>query len=299
MIPTSFDEFTNDPLFGIYLLCLLIILAANTLLVIRPLNFLRIDYGMTIKLKDGQKRGRLTKGIKELITGPDKSTQSNMNVIRNYMILQIGLTLLPLIIVLSIRFMLGNPQTVSEWSLLQIFISSVVFSAWIVWNGYRAYSFSKLIEPYLSRNQKWYQWRQDQRPGTVFAMISITNFSRRNLKRLSEIVVPEYIEHEDLNLQPLRVEDDTEEGVMKINRQGIVENAGKIGKRISNSLKNSITFGKEVAAEVSEQVTTKINNHIESKVKQWTKSNNVVGGFVENLAIVFIPIIVIYCIPLI
>ena len=299
MIPTSFDEFVNDPLFGIYLLCLLAILAANIFFVVRPLNFLRIDYGMTIKRKDGQSRTRLTKGIKELIKGPDKSTKSNMNVIRNYMILQIGVSLLPLIIVLSVRFMLGDPEKVSEWSISQILISSVVFSIWIVWNGYRAYSFSKLIEPYLSRNQKWYQLRQDQRPGTVFAMISITNFSRRNLKRLSEIQVPEYIEHEDMNLQPLRVEDDTEEGSMKINRQGIVENAGKIGKRISDSLKNTITFGKEVAAEVSEQVTTKINNHIESKVKQWTKSNNVVGGFVENLAIVFIPIITIYCVPLI
>ena len=299
MIPTSFDEFVNDPLFGIYLLCLLTILAANIFFVVRPLNFLRIDYGMTIRRKDGQSRTRLTKGIKELIKGPDKSTKSNMNVIRNYMILQIGVSLLPLIIVLSVRFMLGNPQKISEWSISQILISSVVFSIWVVWNGYRAYSFSKLIKPYLSRNQKWYQLRQDQRPGTVFAMISITNFSRRNLKRLSEIQVPEYIEHEDMNLQPLRVEDDTEEGSMKINRQGIVENAGKIGKRISDSLKNTITFGKEVAAEVSEQVTTKINNHIESKVKQWTKSNNVVGGFVENLAIVFIPIITIYCVPLI
>lgn len=299
MIPTSFHEFVNDPLFGIYLLCLLTILAANIYFVIRPLNFLRIDYGMTIKRKDGQSRSRLTKGIKELIIGPDKSTKSNMNVIRNYMILQIGVSLLPLIIVLSVRIMLGDPQKVSDWSFSQILISSVVFSIWVVWNGYRAYSFSKLIKPYLSRNQKWYQLRQDQRPGSVFAMISITNFSRRNLKRLSEIEVPEYIEHEDMNLQPLRVEDDTEEGSMKINRQGIVENAGKIGKRISNSLKNTITFGKEVAADVSEQVTTKINNHIESKVKQWTKSNNVVGGFVENLAIVFIPIITIYCVPLI
>lgn len=297
MIPTSFDEFVNDPLFGIYLLCLLIILAANIWFVIRPLNFLRIDYGMTIKRKDGQSRSRLTKGIKELITGPDKSTQSNMNVIRNYMILQIGVSLLPLIIVLSVRFMLGDPQKVSEWSISQILISSVVFSIWIVWNGYRAYSFSELVNPYLSRNQGW---KSDprMRPSVVFAMIGITNFSRKNLKKLSEIEVPEYIEHEDMNLQPLRVEDDTEEGSMKINRQGIVENAGKIGKRISDSLKNTITFGKEVAAEVSEQVTTKINNHIESKVKQWTKSNNVVGGFVENLAIVFIPIITIYCVPL-
>ena len=111
--------------------------------------------------------------------------------------------------------------------------------------------------------------------------------------------MPEYIEHEELDLQPLRVEDDLNEDEMRINKEGIIENAGKIGKRISDSMKNTLTFGKEVAQGVSEQVTTKFNNHIESKIKQWTKSNNIVGGLIENLAIVFIPIVTIYCVPLI
>ena len=253
---------------------------------------------MTVKKQGGQSRTRITKGIKELISGPEKSTKKNIKVIRHYMLLQIVLILLPLMIVLAVRILLGDPQEVTEWEIPQILISSVVFSLWVLWNGYRAFSFSKLLEPYLSKNQNWYQLRQDQRPTTVFAMISITNFSRRNLKKLSEIEVPEYIEHEDLNLEPLRVEDELEEGTMRINKQGIVENAGKIGKRISDSMKNTFTFGKEVAQGVSEQVTTKINKHIESKVKQWTGSFNL-GGFVENILIVFIPIIAIYCVPLI
>ena len=64
-------------------------------------------------------------------------------------------------------------------------------------------------------------------------------------------------------------------------------------------MKNTLQFGKGVAKGVSEQLTTKINQHIESKVESWTKSNNIVGGFIENLGIVFIPIIIIYCVPLI
>lgn len=298
MIPTSFDELSNDPLFGIYLLCLVLVLSVNFWFVVRPLNFLRIDYGMTVKKQGGQSRTRITKGIKELISGPEKSTKKNIKVIRNYMLLQIVVILLPLMIVLAFRILLGDPQEVTEWEIPQILISSFIFSLWIFWNGYRAFSFSKLLEPYLSKNQSWYQLRQDQRPTTVFAMISITNFSRRNLKKLSGIEVPEYIEHEVLNLEPLRVEDELEKGTMRINKQGIVENAGKIGKRISDSMKNTFTFGKGVAQGVSEQVTTKINKHIESKVKQWTGSFNL-GGFVENILIVFIPIIAIYCVPLI
>jgi hypothetical protein len=297
MIPTSFDEFMNDPLFGIYLLCVVVILSVNFWLVVRPLNFLRIDYGMTVKKPEGQSRTRITKGIKELVSGPEKSTKKNMKVIRNYMLLQTVLILLPLMIVLAVRIMLGDPQKVDDWGISQILIPCVVFSIWVFWNGYRAYTFSEIIKPYLSRYQNWNEIKH--RPGMVLAMISITNLSRRNLKKLSEIEVPEYIENEELDLQPMRIEDDLKEDGMKFNTEGIIENAGKIGKRISNSLKNTLTFGKEVAQGVSEQVTTKINNHVESKVKQWTKSNSIVGGFVENLAIVFIPIITIYCVPLI
>ena len=218
-------------------------------------------------------------------------------VLIHYMLLQIFIILLPLIIVLAVRIMLGDPQEVTEWNILQILISSVVFSLWVLWNGKSAYSFSKLVKPYLSRNHVW-NTDPRKRPGAVFTMIGITNLSRRNLKRLTEIKVPEYIEHEELDLQPLRVEDDLNEEGMKFNKEGIIENAGQIGKRISDSMKNTLTFGKGVTKEVSEQVTTKINKHIESKVKQWTGSFNL-GGFVENILIVFIPIIAIYCVPLI
>ena len=297
MIPTSFDGFISDPLFGVYMLCLVLILSMNFWFVVRPLNFLRIDYGMTVKRQEDQERTRITKGIKELISGPEKSTDQNIKVIRNYMLLQIAVILLPLMIVLAVRIMLGDPRKVDDWGISQILIPCVVFSIWVLWNGYRARSFSKFVKPYLSRYQNL-MTDPRQRPEVVFAMIGITNFSRRNLKRLSEIEVPEYIKHEKLELEPLMIEDEYG-GRSQINTKGIMGNSGKIGKRISDSVKNTLTFGKEVAKGVSEQVTTKINDHIESKVKQWTESNSIVGGLIENLAIVFIPIITIYCVPLI
>ena len=64
MIPTSFDEFINDPLFGIYLLCLLLVLTLNIFKVILPLNKLRIECGFTFSeirqehraIKEGRKK---------------------------------------------------------------------------------------------------------------------------------------------------------------------------------------------------------------------------------------------------
>ena len=329
MIPTSFDEFINDPLFGVYLFCLILVLTVNIFKVILPLNKLRIECGFTFSeilqereaVKEDKKnekegnnsqqtekgkeetKGTKIRSLKNFLRGPSQDRTNEIKLAK-FLVFQTLLYMLPLIVAILVRFMLGDPERISEWDFLQIIVPSIVFSAWVVWNTRRANAFSELIKPYLKKPQKglrskFTSYSPYRNRESLFLMIGITNFSRRNLKRLSEIEVPEYIEHEDLNLQPLRVEDHTEDGAMKINTEGIVENAGKIGKRISNSLKNTITFGKGVAAEVSEQVTTKINNHIESKVKQWTKSNNVVGGFVENLAIVFIPIITIYCVPLI
>ena len=338
MIPTSFDELSNDPLFGIYLFCLLIVLTLNIFMVILPLNKLRIECGFTFseirqerkvskadrkKKKEGDndsyqaekktdKREEKTekreetkiRSLKKLLRGPSQD-KTNERKLTKFLIFQTIIFLLPLIAAILVRIMLGNPERVSDWNPLQIIVSSIVFSAWVLWNIHRANSFSKLIKPYLTKpkgmleklDPRKYSPRKNRE--SLFLMIGITNFSRRNLKWLSEMEPPKTIEHEELNLQPLRIEDDLNEGEMKINKEGIIENAGKIGKRISDSMKNTLTFGKEVAKGVSGQLTAKINDHIKSKVESWTKSNNIVGGFIENLAIVFIPIIIIYCVPMI
>ena len=333
MIPTSFDEFINDPLFGIYLLCLLLVLTLNIFKVILPLNKLRIECGFTFSeirqehraIKEGRKKNdkedsdsnQVEKHKEEtektkirsminFIRGPSQN-KTNERKLTKFLILQTIVYLLPLIAAIIIRIILGDPERVSGWNFLQIMVSSIVFSGWVLWNIRRANSFSDLIEPYLKKPEKkgllskldlrTYSPRRNRE--SLFLMIGVTNFSRRNLKRLSEIKPPEYIEHEELDLQPLRIEDESNNGEMKINREGIIENAGKIGKRVSNTMKNTLQFGKGVAKGVSEQLTTKINQHIESKVESWTKSNNIVGGFIENLGIVFIPIIIIYCVPLI
>lgn len=332
MIPTSFDEFVNDPLFGVYLCCLILVLTVNIFKVILPLNKLRIECGFTFSEirqerdavkedKKNEKKGNDSqqaekekeetketkiRSLKNFLRGPSQD-KTNERKLAKFLLFQTLLYMLPLIAAILVRFALGDPERISEWNLIRIIVPSIVFSAWVVWNIRRANSFSDLIEPYLKIPEKkgllakldlrTYSPRRNRE--SLFLMIGITNFSRRNLKRLSEIKSPEYIEHEELDLQPLRIEDELNDGVMIFNKEGIIENAGKIGKRVSDTLKNTLQFGKGVAKGVSEQLTAVINNHIESKVKQWTKSNNVVGGFVENLAIVFIPIITIYCVPLI
>ena len=339
MIPTSFDEFINDPLFGIYLLCLVLVLIINIFKVILPLNRLRIECGLTFseirqerrasKAEEKRRRDEMGKkdnqsdevptdskkaakeiqstkigSLKKLLRGPSRN-KNNENKIKVFLIYQIVIILLPLFSAILVRIMLGDPQEVPEWGLLQILISAAVFSLWTLWNGYNANQFSKLIKPYLTKPQKRgvfstldpRQYHPKRNRESLFLMIGITNFSRRNLKWLSEIQPPEYTKHEELELEPLMIEDEYG-GRSQINTRGIIENAGKIGKRVSNTITNTLQFGKGVTKQVSRQLTAKINEHIESKVSKWTDSN-IWPGLIQNLAIVFIPIVTIYCVPLI
>tara|TARA_B100000767_G_scaffold71443_1_gene68015 strand:- start:6 stop:437 length:432 start_codon:yes stop_codon:yes gene_type:complete len=135
-------------------------------------------------------------------------------------------------------------------------------------------------------------------PTTIKSMIGLTNFSRQNLKRLSDIEVPSYIEHEELDLEPLKIKADNGEDKDRLNTQGLLKNAGKIAGRVTDSMKNAVTMGKELTAEFSKEIGHKIDQHIESKVIQWTTSGNLFSTLLNNTVIVFIPILVIYLTPL-
>lgn len=295
MIPTSVDDFVSDPLFGLYLLCLTVVIGINLFFVILPINNLRKDYGFRVINSKGEVKKSIG-SLKNLLRGPGGS-KDNENEIRNYLFLEIGLTLLPLIVAISFRLSV-EPKMVDEWGFLQIFIPSIFFSSWVFWNAYRANTFRKLISPYLSKNQKSVFKSLTKSPTTIKSMIGLTNFSRQNLKRLSEIEVPSYIEHEELDLEPIRIKSENEEEKEQFNTQGMMKNAGKIANRVTDSIKNAVTMGKELTADISKEVGHKIDRHIESKVSEWTTSGNLFLSLLHNTIIVFIPIIVIYLTPL-
>ena len=148
----------------------------------------------------------------------------------------------------------GNPSSIrawwseriSEWDFTNYSTINCVFCV-----GCMEHTPSKrifwLIKPYLKKPQKglrskFTSYSPYRNRESLFLMIGITNFSRRNLKRLSEIGwIHRTWGFESATFAyrgPYRKME------MKINTEGIIENAGKIGKRISNSLKNTITFGK-------------------------------------------------------
>lgn len=295
MIPTSVDEFVSDPLFGAYLLCLMVVIGINFFFVILPINHLRKDYGFTVRNSNGEVK-KSVGSLKNLLRGPEGS-KGNEKKIRNYLFLEIGLTLLPLIVAIAFRLSV-EPKKVDEWGFLQILIPSLFFSFWVIWNAYRANTFRKLISPYLTKNQKSVLKSFARSPTTIKSMIGLTNFSRQNLKRLSDIEVSSYIEHEELNLEPIRIKYENEEEKNQFNTQGMLKNAGKIATRVTDSLKNAVTMGKELTADISKEIGQKIDRHIESKVSQWTTSGNLFFALLHNSLIVFIPILVIYLAPL-
>ena len=165
MIPTSFDEFINDPLFGVYLFCLILVLTVNIFKVILPLNKLRIECGFTFSeilqereaVKEDKKnekegnnsqqtekgkeetKGTKIRSLKNFLRGPSQDRTNEIKLAK-FLVFQTLLYMLPLIVAILVRFMLGDPERISEWDFLQIIVPSIVFSACVPYNPRRKHN---------------------------------------------------------------------------------------------------------------------------------------------------------------
>ena len=117
MIPTSFDEFINDPLFGVYLFCLILVLTVNIFKVILPLNKLRIECGFTFSeilqereaVKEDKKnekegnnsqqtekgkeetKGTKIRSLKNSLRGPSQDRTNEIEVLAKFLVFQTSL----------------------------------------------------------------------------------------------------------------------------------------------------------------------------------------------------------------
>ena len=53
-------------------------------------------------------------------------------------------------------------------------------------------------------------------PKVLFAMLNVTNASRGSIKKLSKMKIPEYIEHDDLDLKAIRKQSENDEDKYEI-----------------------------------------------------------------------------------
>ena len=93
--------------------------------------------------------------------------------------------------------------------------------------------FKRTISPWLEKNQKWHHLNKTRNPNYIYSMLSITNFSRNQLKKISQISTDELIESEELDFKPMRLTDMDN----KIDTSAVIENLGMVGNKVKDTLK--------------------------------------------------------------
>ena len=287
MIGNIADTFFSHSLLNFYMLCVFISLATSIYYVIIPLNKLRIEYGFFVRNKESENRKR---SIINFLNGPEQN-EKNLKKITQYFFSEIIVSILPLIAVISIRVYLGKPQDI-EYNLINIIILVVFFVLWLIYNISSSIRFRKTISKYIPSMQKFHERMNN--PKVLFAMLNVTNASRSSIKKLSKIEIPEYIEHDDLELKAIRKQSAVDEEKYEIDSEAIKENLSKIGNRVANTMTNLAIDAKKLTKVSMKIADDQINQYVGNKVQSWTDTRGRWKSSLTNIINVLSPIFVVY-----
>lgn len=266
--------FLTSFLFVISIYCVLI-----------PLNRLRIEYGFSIKERNESKKKK--RKIVEFLGGPEQSTK-NLRKIKLFLIGQTMIAILPLITVILIRLYLGRPDDI-DYKLQNLSLILILYLVWLYYNISSSVKFRSMIIKYIPSMQKNIADKRHN-PKLLFAMLTFSNMSRRNINKLSELEIPDYVETSDINLQPMNLIDREK----KVDSKAIIENLSAIRSRVQDEVTNLAIKGKEMTKLGMGLVNDQINDYISKRVDSWTKQESTWVSALKQVVNVIFPVVLIY-----
>ena len=288
MIDTIRDSLFSHSLLNIYMICALISLLVSIYFVIIPLNKLIVEYGFSIRKKESKKKKRK---IIRFLNGPEQNTR-NLKKIKHYLFSELVVSLLPLLVVLGFRLYIGKPSNI-EYNIVNVLLIIIFFCLWLLYNISWSVAFRNMISKYIpSMQKKWHQ--KINHPSYLFAMLNVTNASRSSINKLSKMEIPEYIEHDELNLKPIRKESEENEEKLELDSDAIKQNPSKIGGRVVGTITNIAIDAKKLTKAGLGLADEQINDYVSEKVTSWTDQDGRWKSSLKNIINVFMPIFVVY-----
>ena len=126
-------------------------------------------------------------------------------------------------------------------------------------------------------------------------MLSITNISRNQLKKISELQIDEYIETKELQFKPMRLTDLDN----KVDPSAVIENLGMIGNKLKDTFTNMYISGKSLTKDLATSgnriIEDKIDEKISENVEHYTDvSEERWKSAVFNTVRIVLPVFVMY-----
>ena len=253
--------------------------------VLIPLNRLRIEYGFSIKERKESKKKK--RQIVEFLSGPEQSTK-NLRKIKLFLIGQSMIAILPLLTVILIRLNLGRPDDI-DYKIQNLSLILILYMFWLYYNMSSSLKFRNMIIKYIPSMQKNIADKRHN-PKLLFAMLTFSNMSRRNINKLSELEIPDYVETNDLNLQPMNLIDREK----KVDSKAIIENLSAIRSKVQDEVTNLAIKGKEMTKLGMGLINDQINDYISKRVDSWTKQESTWVSSLKEVVNVIIPVVLIY-----
>ena len=268
-----------------YIILALFLFLVNVYCVLIPLNKLRIEYGFSIKDKEGSKKKK--KHIIEFLSGPEQS-EKNLKKIKLFLIKEVLISILPLLTVILIRLYLGRPDNII-YNFANLVLILILYVTWLLYNIYSSIRFRNMITRYIPSMQKKLI-HKIHHPKYLFAMLNFSNISRSRINSLSKMNIPDYVEHRDLEIKPMNLIDKDK----KVDSAAIIENLSAIGGKVVDTVTNLAIEGKKLTKSGLSLADEQINAYVSKTVETWTNQDNRWFSSLVQIINVIIPVIIIY-----
>ena len=268
-----------------YIILALFLFLVNVYCVLIPLNKLRIEYGFSIKDKEGSKKKK--KHIIEFLSGPEQS-EKNLNKIKLFLIKEVLISILPLLTVILIRLYLGRPDNII-YNFANLVLILILYVTWLLHNIYSSIRFRNMITRYIPSMQKKLR-HKIHHPKYLFAMLNFSNISRSRINSLSKMNIPDYVEQRELEIKPMNLIDKDK----KVDSAAIIENLSAIGGKVVDTVTNLAIEGKKLTKSGLSLADEQINAYVSKTVETWTNQDNRWFSSMVQTINVIIPVIIIY-----
>ena len=279
------ETFFSHSLMNSYIILALFLFLVNVYCVLIPLNKLRIEYGFSIKDKEGSKKKK--KHIIEFLSGPEQS-EKNLKKIKLFLIKEVLISILPLLTVILIRLYLGRPDNIS-YNFANLVLILILYVTWLLYNIYSSIRFRNMITRYIPSMQKKLI-HKIHHPKYLFAMLNFSNISRSRINSLSKMNIPDYVEHRELEIKPMNLIDKDK----KVDSAAIIENLSAIGGKVVDTVTNLAIEGKKLTKSGLSLADEQINAYVSKTVETWTNQDNRWFSSLVQIINVIIPVIIIY-----
>ena len=193
-------------------------------------------------------------------------SDESLRLLRNFILFEIIIALLPAIFLLSARVILGTPS-VYPWPKFYLGILGIVYLAWFIYHVKRSFNLRAAFGPL----QRFFA-----DPYLVKTGLGATVWSRRNLNLIANAEVSEFSKYPETQFEPITKLNDS--GKTRPDFSGMVNNVKEVKSLLTVAAKNTKTHLHHATKKSAGWGKQKIDSKIDDKTRGFVSDTNYISN---------------------